>query len=501
MKILDKENIQKADAYTIENEPIASVNLMERASRAFTGKFTEYFPKDRKVMAFCGKGNNGGDGLAISRMLLMAGYRVETYVVNYTEKASGDFQINRERLMRMHRALVKDIRNEKETPEIDPKDIIIEALWGSGLSRPVKGFATSVIEKLNNSGAIIVTVDIPSGIFCDSYNKDPVKVRAAYTFTFQNPKYSFMMPESGPFTGNFEVLDIGLSREFIQSVPTRNYYLTGEEVLPLVMPRQKFGHKGDFGHALLITGSYGKMGAGVIASEACLRAGIGLVSAYIPKCGYYIFQTALPEAMVMADKNETHITRKPEFEKATVIGAGPGLGTAKETANMLEEVLEESNIPVVLDADALNILAQNTGLQKKLGKNMILTPHPGEFDRLAGKSPDFYERIEKLRAFCKEHRCIILLKGAHTAIASPEGDVYFNSTGNPGMATGGSGDVLTGILTALAGQGYSPLESAMLGVYLHGKAGDLAAAQTGETGLIATDIIGHIPEALVALRK
>lgn len=501
MKILNREQIRQADDYTIKNEPIPSIDLMERAAGVFVNHFCNHFNDRNLINIFCGKGNNGGDGLVAARMLLEKGYKVTTYVIHYTENSSRDFNINESRLKNVKKATIIDLNEKTDFPKISTNEIIIDALWGTGLTRAIKGFSRNIIEKINNTGATIIGLDIASGTFCDEYNPDEAKIRAKYTYSFQVPKFAFFIPENDPYIGKWDVLDIGLDKDFIAGLESDYYYLEKSDIIPILKSREHFAHKGNFGHALVMAGSFGKIGAAVLGSKSALRTGAGLVSAYVPKCGYEIIQTAVPEAMVITDKNETELTDIPDLSMFNVIGTGPGIGTSEKTAKALEKLLTNFSNPLVIDADGINIIAQNPALLKKLPENSILTPHIGEFDRLTGKSESQFQRLEKLREFSKNNKCITILKGAYSAICSPEGKIFFNSTGNPGMATGGSGDVLTGIITGFLSQYYQPIEAAILGVYIHGLAGDIAANEFSQEAMIAGDIVNCLPDTFKLLRE
>ena len=501
MKILDKEQIRQADTYTIENESIKSIDLMERASRAFVHQFVGRFHPDTPVKVFAGKGNNGGDGLAIARLLLNHGYRVTAYVVQFTDKASQDFQVNRSRLEKMNAGHIIDLYEHTELPVLNAGEVVIDAMWGSGLDRPIKGFARNVIQMINESDAHLVAVDIPSGVYCDGINDDEVKIRADYTYTFQLPKLAFFLPEEQDYTGEFKILDIGLDQEFINYRDTPYYFVNQTLAKPFLKKRKKFQHKGHFGHSLVMAGAYGKIGAAVIMAKACLRSGSGLLTVYTPACGYQPVQTAFPEAMVLSDINHDIISTIPDTTPFDVIGIGPGIGQDQQTVQAFEKLLDVWKGKMVLDADALNILSEQKSLWQKLPKQAILTPHPGEFDRLTGNSKDSLERLDKLKNLSKDTDTVVVLKGAHTAIAVPSGKVYFNSTGHPGMATAGCGDALTGIITGLSAQGYEPEQAAVFGVYLHGLAGDLAGCDKGMEGLITRDLIEHLPDAYKQLHS
>ncbi len=500
MKIFSAEQTHRTDQYTIENEPVESINLMERAAGTFVRWFTEHYKPRGKVYAFCGTGNNGGDGLAASRMLIEKGWQVVPYTVKASGKKSPNCETNLRRLKELTE--VRNIEQEEDLKaEVTKNDIIIDALFGSGLTRPVTGLYGQVIRLINNSPAPAVSVDVPSGLFCDAHTEGGEIVKADHVVTFQMPKLAFFMPENSPYVGSWHVTDIGLSREFIAKEPATYHYLLKSYVKKLLKKRDRFAHKVQFGRVMLIEGSYGKMGAAVLSAKACLRTGAGLVTVHVPGCGYNILQTAVPEAMVSADVNERYILSVPELESYNALGIGPGIDQHIDTYDVLYRILENYKNPVVLDADALNIIAAHPELFDKIPEGSILTPHPGEFRRLAGPWAHDFERLEKQMAMSKKYKIFIVLKGHYTGISTPDGKMYFNSTGNPGMATGGSGDVLTGILTALLGQDYQPGAAAVLGVYLHGLAGDLASELHGEEALIASDIIDHLSDAYHELRR
>ena len=496
MKILSAEQIREADKFTIENEPIPSIDLMERAADTIYWELMGPLAfTNQAVKIFCGIGNNGGDGIVIARKLFNSGCDVNVFVLA-SDKRSEDCQANLEAFKEIAADRLFIISNEKDLPEIDKDDVIIDAIFGTGLNRPADGIAAKMIDHINDSGAEIYSVDIPSGLYTDQANDEEDSIiKAKKTYTFQFPKLSFLLCENYIYTGNWSVLDIGLSEEFINSVATNNFYIQKIDAKKILKPRSKISHKGMYGHALIWAGSYGKMGAAVLASNACLRTGAGLTTTYIPGCGYEIIQTTLPEVMVLVDDNKKMLTNVPDTFNYATLGIGPGIGTSIGTKDALAKLLKHFKKPVVLDADALNILSQDQDLLERIPENSILTPHPKEFSRLAGECKNDWERIEKATLFATDHNCIIVLKSAMTSIHTPDGKVYFNSTGNPGMAKGGSGDALTGILTALLAQGYEPADAAILGVYLHGLAGDLAKEKHGVYSMAAGDLIGEIGAA------
>ena len=499
MKILPVEKIREADAFTIENEPIDSVDLMERAA----SKVYEWFMKRCKtkevsVKIFCGIGNNGGDGLALARMLYFSGIIPQVFIDRYSDKMSRDCEINFTRLKEETEVPMYDIFSEDDFPQIYDNDIIIDAIFGSGLNRPIEGFTAELIKYINKSNAIKIAIDIPSGLLAVSSQRSVAHsiLKADYTMSFQFPKLAFMFPEYDAFVGKWEVLDIKLHKDFIDNVETLNFYTTEDVVKPIIRKRTKFSHKGTYGHALLVAGSSGKTGAALLAAEACMRTGVGLLTAHLPKDALLPMQVYLPEAMTSIDKSDTHCTEINDILPYTAIGVGPGIGKNEETVTLLKKIIQEATQPLVLDADALNIIADNPTWLSFLPDNTILTPHPKEFDRMFGMTNNSYERLELQRKMSVVHNIIIVQKGAHTAITFPNGTCFFNSTGNPGMATAGSGDVLTGMILSLLAQRYTPQEAALLGVYLHGKAGDVAAEKLGMESMIARDIIGNLQFAI-----
>lgn len=504
MKILPVEKIREADAFTIENEPVDSIDLMERAaSKVYDWFMKRCKTKEVSVKIFCGIGNNGGDGLALARMLFFTGIIPQVFVVRFSDKMSRDCEMNFNRLKEETETPMYDIFSEDDFPLINDKDIVVDAIFGSGLNRNIEGFAAELISHLNNNNAIRIAIDIPSGLFADGGQQSMFIAhssqliahsifKADYTLSFQFPKLAFMFPENDAFVGRWEVLDIGLHKDFIDNVETLNFYTTEDMAMPILRKRTKFSHKGTYGHALLVAGSTGKTGAALLAAEACLRTGVGLLTAHLPKDALLPMQIYLPEAMTSIDKSETHCTEIDDIIPYTAIGVGPGIGKNAETATLLKKIIQEATQPLVLDADALNIISENPTWLSFLPDNTILTPHPKEFERLFGKTNNSYERLELQRKMSVIHNIIIVLKGAHTAITFPNGTCFFNSTGNPGMATAGSGDVLTGMILSLLAQRYTPQEAALLGVYLHGKAGDEAAKEIGENSMIARDIVKSI---------
>ena len=485
MKILSAEQIREADRLTIANEPIVSLDLMERASLTLIEALQPYLDREKTIHIFCGSGNNGGDGLAIARLLQEKEFQVAAYFIALGRQTD-DCTANIERFDKVNR-----VHAATDFPILETESVVIDALLGAGTSRAPSGLVEAAIRHINRSKATVYAIDLPSGLPVD-FLPDWECVQADRTFTFQSPKLTFFLKETAHLAGSWEVLDIGLDKEAMRLQQSGYYYLDPATIQTLVKPRERFSHKGTYGHGLLVAGSKGKNGAAVLSARAALRSGIGLLTAHIPADGYIIFQTAVPEAMCLTDEQTDYRTDlTTDLSPYSAIGVGPGIGTAMETLQVVRQVIT-ANQKTVFDADALNLLAVHRELLQQLPEASILTPHVKEFERLAGMNATSLERLELLRRFSTENRCVVVLKDAITAIAEPSGTIWFNMTGNPGMATGGSGDVLTGILLGLLAQGYSAVEAAQIGVYFHGKAGDAAAERRGEPAVIASDLIDQL---------
>ena len=503
MKIFTTSQIAQLDHYTIVNEPISSIDLMERTSRKFADRFNSTFYNIDRIAVFAGPGNNGGDALAIARLLISDSYFVDVFVPDFGKNPTESYSINFNRLRDgAGESVIKTVRYD-DLPELSGYQLIVDGLYGSGLTRPLSGFAADLVGHINQSGIPIVSIDIPSGLMGeDNTNNDlSAIIRASTTYTFQFPKLSFFFKENEEFTGKWEVLPIGLHPLGIEEKPTTWNYSDAKTVARILKLRGTFSHKGTYGHALLVAGSYGKMGAAVLAAKSCLRSGVGLLTVHLPQSGNQIMQSVVPEAMVSIDQSDnlvSDITLKVAYK---AIGIGPGLGQASGTVNALRKLLETYKSPMVIDADALNILSSNPEMLGLVPKNSLFSPHPIEFDRLAGVSITGFERLQKALKFAQNHHIILILKGAYTTIVLPDGNCWFNSTGNPGMATGGSGDVLTGILTGLLAQGYTPKETAILGVYLHGLAGDFAVHSSSMESIIAGDLAENLGKAFTYLKN
>lgn len=501
MKIFSAAQIRNWDAYTIEQEPIASIDLMERAAVKCKEWLLHNHLAKQHLHIFCGKGNNGGDGLAIARLLIQDGCSVSIYILEFGHLGTADFQTN---LHRLHQVTtdIHFLQTAETFPVLHADDTVIDALFGTGLNKQPEGITAQLINHINLSPATVIAIDLPSGMLADSSSRESIVVHAQHTLSFQVYKECFLMAENEEACGQVHLLNIGLHPAYDEQTISARQLIDQNIIKQIYHKRKRFAHKGNFGHALLVAGSYGKTGAAVLAAEACLRSGAGLVTVRVPACGNEILQSAVPEAMVDADATAQFISAVPkDLLRYAAIGIGPGMGLNEETANMLMQLLHETHQPVVIDADALNLLSIKKNLAAHLHDDCILTPHPKEFERLFGKTANDFERKELMLLKATELNCVLLLKGHHTFIACPNGNAYYNSTGNPGMSTAGSGDVLTGILTGLLAQGYSTEEAAVLGVYLHGLAGDIAAAHLSEEAMIAGDITRHLGKAFLEIAQ
>ena len=493
MKILSAEQIHKWDEYTILNEPVSSIDLMERAASKCSAWLEDKF-KNKTFKIFCGKGNNGGDGLAIARQLSNKNIFCDVYIIESGSLGTDDFQEN---LHRLHSCPVEIhfIQHPDFFPKIGENDIVVDALFGSGLNRPIEGLAASLVKYINSGNKKVVAIDLPSGMFSNEVTNSQNVVKAQHTLTFQTLKLGFLFPENEPYVGDVHILDIGLHPDYLETINSAYTLVDAELIWKIYKPRKSFSHKGTYGHALIIAGEKGKMGAALMCTKACLRAGAGLVSAMIPEDQFAIIQTAVPEAMALAQNDIENI----EWSKYTTIGVGPGIGTEKEGGMLLHTVLTHFNNAIVIDADGLNIISINKELLNELPPGSILSPHPKEFERLFGKTSNQLEKIQLAKAYAQKLFIYIILKGHYSVLACPDGEIYFNSTGNPGMATGGSGDVLTGILTGLLSQGYSSKEACLMGMFLHGLAADIAVNTISQEALIAGDIVEHLGKAFLSI--
>lgn len=499
MKIFTGAQIRELDKYTIEHEPVKSIDLMERAAKAITHAITETWSNGMPVIVFAGPGNNGGDALAVARMLAEQKYDVSVYLFNINGNLSDDCKTNKQRLVEC-RAVRKfdEVVNEFDPPKLEKNMLVIDGLFGSGLNKPLAGGFASLVKYINQSSATVISIDVPSGLMTEdnTYNVRANIIKADLTLTLQNIKLSFLFAENQKFIGKLRVLDIRLSKEGMEKTVTHYSVIDENDLWPRLLRRDDYAHKGDMGHALIVAGCYGMAGAAVLATKACLRSGAGKVSVCTPRRNNDIMQISVPEAVMRIDKEETFFSESIETADFDALGIGPGLGTQEGTAIAFISQVRRAQIPVVIDADGLNILASHRAWLQQLPKGIIMTPHPREFERLSGnRYSDSYERLSNARDMAEHLQAYIILKGHNSALCMPDGNIMFNPTGNAGMATAGSGDVLTGIITGLLARGYRQADACMLGMYLHGLAGDLAAKELGVESVVASDIIKYLPQA------
>lgn len=503
MKILTCTQQKEADAYTIANNNILSINLMEKAASLIANEICKRWDQSHRIVVFAGAGNNGGDAVAVARMLFTKNYNVEVYLFNIKGTISEDCMTNIKRLQECGFTAYHEISNSFDPFQLFEEDVVIDGLFGSGLNKPLSGGFASVVQYINASSAQVVSIDLPSGLMGEdnSNNSRQNIIHADLTLSIQLPKLAFLFPENEDIVGEWKLLDIGISPEFIRQADTPYIITEAQDVSQLIKPRKRFAYKNNFGHALLIAGSNGMAGASVLAARACLRSGTGLLTVHVPVCNHDILQTAVPEAIVQNDVHELYFAEPVDLDNYQAIAIGPGIGQEEETALATLDQLADCYIPAVLDADAINILSSHRNYLNRLPKGSILTPHIGELERIIGKCNNSFERLTKAKELAAYLQCYMVVKRAYTVVITPQGKFYFNPTGNPGMATGGSGDVLTGIILALLAQGYQPENAARLGVYVHGLAGDIACRRMGEISLTASDIIDALPEAWKVLSE
>lgn len=499
MKIFSAEQIRACDAYTIHASGISSAELMDRAAAKCAEWITGHFAKETLFVVLCGTGNNGGDGLALARILHQQGYGVKAFQLAISETMTPDCALNLERLKQLDSSLVDSVAVDTFITDIPENIIIIDAIFGTGLSRPLDGWTANFVKHINELHNCKISIDIPSGMPADTLPYESAAILTANeTLSFQFYKRSFLHGETGKYAGNIHLLDIGLDPSFINATQT-NYQIIDKEVVDgHYQPRKQFSHKGTYGTALLIGGSYGMMGAISLSVQGALRAGAGKVKSLVPECGYDIIQSLAPEAMCMTS-GSNYIETISNWETADAVGIGPGMEKSQKTGEAIEAFLDEYKRPLVIDAGALNIIAERNELLHKIPPDSILTPHPKEFERLFGKTANSMMRLEHARTQAMRYNVVIVLKDRYTAIVTPEGECWYNTNGNAGLASGGSGDVLTGIITGLLVQNYTSVQAAMLGVYLHGLSADLALEKQSMESMLAGDIITHLGMAFKSL--
>ena len=487
MKILTGQQVKDCDSATI-GKGISSINLMEKASKACVDWINDNFKATHKFLIYCGNGNNGGDGFAIARMLYEKSFDVEVYIDESQKDFSADAKINLKKLKQISGIEIKDFSDFSILK--DEKTVIIDAIFGYGLNRKLSGNTEKIIKKLNQTKIQKIAIDIPTGLYADKMiDENATVLKADFTLTFQFYKRSFLHPETGKFCGKIEVLNIDLDQDFINEIETDYFVIDESLIREIYEPRVEFSHKGAFGKSILVGGSYGKIGAILMSTLSALKTGSGLTFTIAPECANLILQSQAPEAMFI-DSGETYIKKIEVVDKA-VYGIGPGLGKEIQTQKALFEFLKSYKNSIVIDADALNILAEN-GKTNLISKNAVITPHPLEFERLFGKTENSFERLELARNKAEELQIFIIQKDHHTAVITPERKIFYNITGNSGMAKGGSGDVLMGILTSLISQKYDIEKACIFGVWLHGKAGDFCAEEFSKEAMLPTDLINKI---------
>lgn len=478
---------------------------MERAAKALASAIMEEWQKDTPIVVFAGPGNNGGDALAVARMMAEAGYRVSVYLFNIHNKLSDDCKVNKQRLLEQKKVEhFTEISVNLDPPQLTKDTLVIDGLFGSGLNKPLAGGFAAMVKYINQSQSEVVAIDIPSGLMCEdnTLNIRQNIIKADLTLTLGAKKLSMLLADNQSYIGRLKVLDIGLSKEYIANADTKFHIVEEQTIKGMLRKRSDYVHKGNMGNAILFAGTYGMAGAAILSARACLRSGVGKVTVHTPRCNNSILQISVPEAIIHPDRNDDHYTTVMDTNGYNAMGIGPGLGQNETSAIAIVTQIRQALCPVVIDADALNMLASHRAGLQQLPKEVILTPHPKEFDRLHGAVCNgSYDRLQKAQQMAIRMEAYIILKGHYSALCTPDGNVYFNPTGNSGMATAGSGDVLTGVITALLARGYSQFEAAMLGMYLHGLAGDKAAELVGKESLMASDIIDALPKAFMALEK
>lgn len=501
MKIFTAEQIKVLDQYTIEHEPIKSIDLMERAARAIAQSICGRWTTATNIIVFAGPGNNGGDALAVARLLAERNYLVKVYLFNTKGTLSPDCEENRNKLLALPSGVeFMEVVNEFEPPKLE-NCLILDGLFGTGLTKTLAGGYSALVKYINTSGCEVVSIDVPSGLMTEdnSMNVDANIIRATFTYTFQQKKLSYLFAETQEFLGHVEVLDIGLSKKGMNEINSPYSILAEDDVKAIIKPRPDFAHKGSMGTALIVAGKYGMAGASVLATKACLRSGVGKVVALIPKKNNDILQISVPEAVLVHDKDDNIITEAIDSQSYQAAAIGPGIGQEENTAIAVISQIRRGTSPCILDADALNVIATHRAWLMQMPKGLILTPHKKELERLTSSAVGSFEALSKARELAKALQGYIILKDHFSALCMPDGSVVFNSTGNSGMATAGSGDVLTGILAGLVARGYKQEEACKLGMYLHGLAGDIAASKLGKESLTASDIIDYLPAAFCRL--
>lgn len=504
MKIFSPQVLKEIENLTCERQGIDSVKLVERAAAAVSYELISRFLPSKRFVVVAGPGTNGAIALAVAYALLEQGYkRIEVFLMNISDDLSHDCGEMRRKLIPVEGVDFTEVKKGSFSPPyLSKNDVVIDGLFGYEIADSMRGGFPVFAQYISDSGAFVVSIDIPSGLGASWNNAGTLRrdmMHASLTLALQLPKLPFFLEEYAAVVGEWKLLDIELDATAIKEKPTDFRLLEARTIRPLLRPRPLFSGKRDYGSAMLFAGSAGMLGAAVMCARACLKAGVGLVTVHSARVGMPVLQSAVPEAMFEPDKNDYRITDMTLHHTHQAVAAGPGIGTAGATYEALETMISSCKSPLVLDADALNIIAEHPHLLTQLPAETIITPHIGEFDRLFGQQADSEERLRKAIEVSAHYGINIVLKGHFTSVVCPSGRVYFNSTGNTGMATAGAGDVLTGIITAFLAQGYTPKQAANIGVYIHGLAGDMAAEEIGEYGLTATDIANYAGRAIRAV--
>ncbi len=508
MKLALNHEMESIDKYIIEQMGIPSIVLMENAGRIVADEIQSDFCHLKKVLIICGMGNNGGDGFVIARYLYESGINVHVITIGQTKNMRDDAVINFEIIKKMDIPIhhINDISGVSKLEKILPlQDVVVDALFGTGLSRVVEGFFEKVILAVNNLSSFVYSVDIPSGVDSNSGKIMGISIQADKTITYIYPKIGNIMYPAADKCGELVVKNIGLSTEFIPSGDMKHNLITEELACELLPHRPKNSHKGTYGTACVIAGSMGMTGAAILTSKAALRCGIGLLKLYIPESLHHLITTSIPEAVIVPlvemRRGVIAITQMDVIMQgingAKVVAIGPGCGVSGEMLELLRRLIKELEKPIVIDADGLNVLAKNVDILLDSNSDIVITPHPGEMARLLDVTIDevIEKPIEIASEFAKKYGVVVVLKGARTVVADKSGTIYVNVTGNTGMATGGTGDVLTGIITGFIAQGLYVTDAAVLAVYIHGLAGDKIMESKGEYGLLASDVVEGLPYA------
>ncbi|MCM1484110.1 MAG: NAD(P)H-hydrate dehydratase [Muribaculaceae bacterium] len=505
MKIFTIDDIRSIERLTAETQAIGEYDLVLRMAEGASGEIVSRWRPSRRTVVFAGPGNNGADALAVTRLLMDQGFRPSVYLFNISGHKINDVckRLRDELLAAYPDTDFTEVVEFFRMPELTDQTLVIDGLFGSGLREPLEGGFQVLVRNINESGAAVVSLDVPSGMFPD-WNPHSISrniIHARLTLAAQFPHPAFFFKENHILTGEWKLIDIGLSAEAIHRTGTRYHLVEFAEVKRLLRPRDKFASKADYGHVALMAGSMGMTGAAIMAAEGAIRAGAGKVTVHGPKCGCQVAQTRLPEAMYDCDNGADVITDMAPDRKYDALAIGPGIGTAPATIDALERLLMTASQPLILDADALNCISRRPTLLNHIPQLSIITPHAGEFDRLFGKHASEESRLHKAVEMSRHYNLLIVLKGHYTALVRPDGKIYFNSSGTPALATPGSGDVLTGIIAGLMSQHYKPEVSALIGVYIHGLAGEIAARTHGQYGVMASDISASVGMAIKEIMK